>query len=690
MIEISNIKSSLLSIVKLYTEKGVLNDSFKKDFDNLFDRNTLRIGVIGKMKAGKSSLVNALIFGDRVLPTGDKPVTVTLTEITFDTKEEVEVILMSEEDISALQLIACSGVEDSKTNAAKELIKSIESIPGGYKQYLSQNVVTIPLSELQDYVAADGKFSGLAKYVKIKINNKNLQGITIVDTPGFNDPIESRGETTKNAIKNCQILLFVHDYFDRYDEEEVAMATEQIEYAGVSEVIDIVNKTDQETDAILSDWEYLSEDYKNNRKEVLATSSPILQELISNSPVICVSSLMSLLGRVQDEDFDDFDVKKYNDFRERYEELVDKISLHQFSNIPIVEQEINRITRNSSRYLLETPLLKLVGELSTALMTLQSQINERQSEYDLLNADSSKYANSVSEINNLIDSVLDVLQDTSALSMELQNTINSTRDELIYLRSETISREFIDENFPEPGPITVGVKKHNLSNYCTILLQMDGKIRVVLDSLKKSLIAASNMYVENLIAETLTNTNVNVTDKNRQKVEEPLKLMIKAAISRINLTVETDRPTSFPSGKLTQKALYLNNFQTQYSDNRLKDDFISTFENEANQIVGDFEIKGGQNLDKLRQELIKGLNYTPSQKEEQKEKLMEEIQTLQKYHNHVNDICDLLKEIFQLQQDINCLKSGSSLEMELKTKQVQELLSKITFKLNEYDNVENN
>ena len=69
---------------------------------------------------------------------------------------------------------------------------------------------------------------------------------------------------------------------------------------------------------------------------------------------------------------------------------------------------------------------------------------------------------------------------------------------------------------------------------------------------------------------------------------------------------------------------------------------------------------------------------------------MEEIQTLQKYHNHVNDICDLLKEIFQLQQDINCLKSGSSLEMELKTKQVQELLSKITFKLNEYDNVENN
>ena len=133
MIEISNIKSSLLSIVKLYTEKGILNASFKNDFENLFDRNTLRIGVIGKMKAGKSSLVNALIFGDRILPTGDKPVTVTLTEITYDTKEEVEVELMSEEDISTLRLIASSGDENSKSDAANDLIKSIDSIPGGYK-----------------------------------------------------------------------------------------------------------------------------------------------------------------------------------------------------------------------------------------------------------------------------------------------------------------------------------------------------------------------------------------------------------------------------------------------------------------------------------------------------------------------------------------------------------------------------
>lgn len=690
MIEFSKIKSSLLDIVELYSSKGIFNDSFKSEFASLFDKNALRIGVIGKMKAGKSTLVNALIFGDRILPTGDKPVTVTLTEITYDENEGVDVELMSENDISALRVLASSDTNDSKTSAARELITSIDAIPGGYAQHILNGIVSIPLSQLQDYVAADGKFSGLAKYVKIKLNNKNLQGITIVDTPGFNDPIKSRGEVTKNAIKDCQILLFVHDYFDRYDEEEVAMATEQIEYAGISEVIDIVNKTDQETDATLSDWDYLAEDYKNNRQEVLSTTSSVLQELIGNSPVLCVSALMSLLGRIEDNRFDDFDVKLYNNYRERYEELRCKENLHKFSNIPLVENEINRITRNSSRYLLETPLLKLTGELAAVSLSLQALIENKEGEYNMLNADSSEYASAVKEINHLIDSVMDALNETGPLSVELQNTINSTRDEIMFKRSDTIDKEFLDENFPEPGLGTTGIKKQNLSNYCTILLQMDGKIRVTLDSLKKSLVTAGNLYIANLIADTLTNTKVNVTEKNRERVESPLKSMIENEISRINLAVETSRPTSFPSGKLTQKTLYLNEFQTQYKDNRIQDDFIAVFQSQSDKIVSNLRFYGEKTLGELRETLVKGLNYTPSQKEKQKNDLKEEINTLHAHKNIIEDICSALKDITQVQQDLDKLTKESSDVAEAKSSHLQNLLASINTKLNEYDGVEIN
>ena len=112
MIEISKIQSSILGIIEKYKAIGLLSDKFQDDFSDLFVRNTLRIGVIGKMKAGKSSFLNALIFGDKILPTGDKPVTVTLTEISYAEKDSAEVQFLTEDDISAIRKLANLGSED--------------------------------------------------------------------------------------------------------------------------------------------------------------------------------------------------------------------------------------------------------------------------------------------------------------------------------------------------------------------------------------------------------------------------------------------------------------------------------------------------------------------------------------------------------------------------------------------------
>ncbi len=47
------------------------------------DSDTLSIGVVGQMKVGKSTLINALIFGEELLPTSEIPMTAALTYITF-------------------------------------------------------------------------------------------------------------------------------------------------------------------------------------------------------------------------------------------------------------------------------------------------------------------------------------------------------------------------------------------------------------------------------------------------------------------------------------------------------------------------------------------------------------------------------------------------------------------------------
>ena len=101
-------------------------------------------------------------------------------------------------------------------------MQDLSSLPSGYEQYIHKesHFVKIPFDELIQYTAAKGKLSGLAKRVIIKKKADALKGVTIIDTPGFNDPVSSRGEATKEAIKGCNIILFVHDYLDKYDQEE--------------------------------------------------------------------------------------------------------------------------------------------------------------------------------------------------------------------------------------------------------------------------------------------------------------------------------------------------------------------------------------------------------------------------------------------------------------------------------------
>lgn len=682
MIEFNRIETALLEIVDEFTKQKLLTNKFKSDFNLLFSKNTLKIGVIGKMKAGKSSFVNALIFGGRVLPTGDTPVTVTLTEITYDENEGVDVELLTEEDINKLRELADSDTANEYVKeSANVLLEQIDNIEGGYSQYAAKTL-KISLSQLEEYVAANGKYSGLAKFVRIRINNKNLQGLSIIDTPGFNDPIKTRGESTKQSIRDCQIILFVHDYFDRYDNEEVGMATSQIEYAGISELIDVVNKTDCEEEATLSDWESLAEDYKNNRDEILSSSSTLLKDLTSHSPVICVSALMSLLGSMDINDFDSYDANKFNAFRERYEELDSKEKFNEYSNIPLVEKEINKLTRNSNKYLIETPLLKLNGELSAVLTDLDSQINEKQSQLDLLNTSRENYKNILASIDSLVDQVSDRFNNNDELSSIVQNTINQARNNIICQRSETIEANFTDEKFPEKTVLSSGVKRGNLSSYNIILLRMDGLIRVELDTLNKKLVSASNSYIEKLIADSLMDTKVNISEKYRNEIEKALKAVIEKAVARINVTVETERPTEYPNGKLTQKVLYLNKFQSQYNDERIQNDFIKKYDSESSQFIDDFDYKGAEVLGKLKDALVKGLNYSPEQKSTLIKELSQMIDNLSKQKEEVVIVCNALKRVVELYQ-------GDSIEENFIDSSVLEELTIIKETLNKYENVEN-
>ena len=64
-------------------------------------------------------------------------------------------------------------------------------------------------TQLEAYVAADGRFMPFTKSVHIRLPLEGLRDITIVDTPGLNDPVTSREERTCELLKFCDVIFIV-------------------------------------------------------------------------------------------------------------------------------------------------------------------------------------------------------------------------------------------------------------------------------------------------------------------------------------------------------------------------------------------------------------------------------------------------------------------------------------------------
>ena len=76
----------------------------EKDIEQMSeDGRLLKVGVIGRVKAGKSSLLNSFLFkGESILPKAATPMTAALTVISYGKDFEAEVEFFSSSDIEEI------------------------------------------------------------------------------------------------------------------------------------------------------------------------------------------------------------------------------------------------------------------------------------------------------------------------------------------------------------------------------------------------------------------------------------------------------------------------------------------------------------------------------------------------------------------------------------------------------------
>ncbi len=297
-INLKNIKEA-----KDFLEKNI------EDFEQT--ERKLRIGVIGQVKAGKSSFINSLLFnGSHILPKAATPKTANLTVIRYSKTNSLKIEFFSKEEFEDI-----INVPDS---ADKERLQYAKEIKGLYEKsgidiescretkqqgFESYEELT---GALEEYAGEKGKFTAIIKNISINLDDDRLKDIEIIDTPGMNDPVVSRTEKTRELIKTADVVFFLSPSTQFLDKKDMELLTLQMPQNGIQKLALIGSKFDS---AILDEgWNCqsyretfdklkhdLEQDCEITYKKYLERSQlkPELAKIIENSlPPVFISSML--------------------------------------------------------------------------------------------------------------------------------------------------------------------------------------------------------------------------------------------------------------------------------------------------------------------------------------------------------------------------------------------------------------
>jgi predicted GTPase len=266
------------------------SSEFQKALKEISEKGrNLKIGVVGRVKAGKSSLLNSLFFdGESILPKAATPMTAALSVLEYGDRFEAEIELFEDRDIeelrekyfrykellnerveAELEELLEKKIRKNKAFDKEELREKVlkrvkkdmpEDLVSAYEQYemiKNSNVQNIPTKieaksyeelkgKLEEYVGAEGRYMPFTKAVRIKIKNEMLEGLSVVDTPGVNDPVVSREDRTRELLKYCDVILILSPAGQFMSEEDLGLVDRIASKEGLREVYLIASQIDSQ------------------------------------------------------------------------------------------------------------------------------------------------------------------------------------------------------------------------------------------------------------------------------------------------------------------------------------------------------------------------------------------------------------------------------------------------------------
>lgn len=251
------------------------------------DDRLMNIGIVGRVKAGKSSLLNALFFdGKNILPSAATPMTAALTTLTYGESFQASVDFYNASDIAniATKHREYQELYDRKVNEqvqrytdkrgeapTGEQMEKIQqmvkrdikdpTLSSAYDQYErmkasgllhttgdNQVIEASSMEQLAglllDYVGANGRYMPFTKSVNISLPIESLKDIRVIDTPGFNDPVQSREARTVELLHECDVIFIISSASQFLSAEDFDMLSRITTKEGIQEIYVIASQID--------------------------------------------------------------------------------------------------------------------------------------------------------------------------------------------------------------------------------------------------------------------------------------------------------------------------------------------------------------------------------------------------------------------------------------------------------------
>jgi hypothetical protein len=281
-------------------EQLITEESFQKTLDTLHDEK-FTIAVCGVVKAGKSTFLNSLLFGNDILPAFDTPMTAKLTFIEYTDKANYATITFySKEEWAQLN----DDLKEKFPEQSKELQERMKLCSEKYgvamHLYIGRPDIEIKdLNQIEEYVTdpktKGGKYTPYVKCVHIYIRNESIKNLRIVDTPGLNDPNIINSLETEKWIRNTHALIFLLQN-KGMTENDLQFFEVHLSNTSAGNRLFVINKIDDlDVDEWIKTRSYLKE---RGKTEAFIKRG----HLFGDNETICgYSALLSMLKNMRDK-----------------------------------------------------------------------------------------------------------------------------------------------------------------------------------------------------------------------------------------------------------------------------------------------------------------------------------------------------------------------------------------------------